>query len=150
MRLSFKKSTNINFELCGIEICSSPKWFRKKLGWYLPVYDEWVQRVSLYLYSKLYFFLPLSTTKKMTHGGMTEAVANNGWSILYSHFLLLNLIYFAAELHYPDTGKSTEFASSGALPTFFFNNPHVTVNRFTYLSTLYLTTCLSVQQIEGY
>ncbi|XP_043286760.1 BTB/POZ domain-containing protein 10 isoform X2 [Venturia canescens] len=41
MRLSFKKSSNVNFEVCGIEICSSPKWLKKRLGWYSPVYDHW-------------------------------------------------------------------------------------------------------------
>ncbi|XP_015124875.1 BTB/POZ domain-containing protein 10 isoform X2 [Diachasma alloeum] len=38
MRLSLKRA---NHEICGIEICSSSNWFKKKLEFYLPVSSSW-------------------------------------------------------------------------------------------------------------
>ncbi|XP_011299367.1 BTB/POZ domain-containing protein 10 isoform X1 [Fopius arisanus] len=38
MRLSLKRA---NHEICGIEICSSSNWFKKKLEFYLPVSNIW-------------------------------------------------------------------------------------------------------------
>ncbi|XP_015585943.1 BTB/POZ domain-containing protein 10 isoform X4 [Cephus cinctus] len=35
--LSVKRASQVKFQFCGIEICSSLKWLLKKLGWYLPV-----------------------------------------------------------------------------------------------------------------
>ncbi|XP_015585941.1 BTB/POZ domain-containing protein 10 isoform X2 [Cephus cinctus] len=39
--LSVKRASQVKFQFCGIEICSSLKWLLKKLGWYLPVSNFW-------------------------------------------------------------------------------------------------------------
>ncbi|KAG7211510.1 hypothetical protein KM043_010778 [Ampulex compressa] len=41
MQLSVKKRIQVNFQACGVEICTSTRWLLKKLGWYLSVSHTW-------------------------------------------------------------------------------------------------------------
>ncbi|XP_076546498.1 BTB/POZ domain-containing protein KCTD20-like isoform X11 [Osmia lignaria lignaria] len=41
MQLSVKRRGQVNFQSCGLEICTSTNWFLKKLGWYLSISNFW-------------------------------------------------------------------------------------------------------------
>ncbi|XP_076225567.1 BTB/POZ domain-containing protein KCTD20-like isoform X2 [Nomia melanderi] len=41
MQLSVKRRVQVNFQSCGLDICSTTSWFLKKLGFYLSISNFW-------------------------------------------------------------------------------------------------------------
>ncbi|XP_012165142.1 BTB/POZ domain-containing protein 10 isoform X3 [Bombus affinis] len=41
MQLSVERRSQVSFQSCGLEICTSTSWILKKLGWYLSISNFW-------------------------------------------------------------------------------------------------------------
>ncbi|XP_012237924.1 BTB/POZ domain-containing protein 10 isoform X2 [Bombus impatiens] len=41
MQLSVERRSQVNFQSCGLEICTLTSWILKKLGWYLSISNFW-------------------------------------------------------------------------------------------------------------